>query len=161
MQTVPVRFADVHDRFVQILASQLFSEWRTDALVSLLQRSFQTDGCDFEALLPTLKGFVVQRRLTLKRWWRRVGVASSDGANSGLMVADLPSESDHNALLVEQKKIAVPTHQLEHEDPLDGLARAMGQSKLHHPLETVLLKLNQRHLPQAVLHLLREGASRS
>ena len=53
----------------------------------------------------------------------------------------------------------MPSHQLQHEHPLDRFPRALGKPEFHHPFKAALVKLYKSQLAEAVLQLLREGAA--
>lgn len=75
------------------------------------------------------------------------------------MVADLPAQSNHPLLFVQQEQIAVAAHEFEHQGSLHGFSRSAGKAKLHHPFESSLIQFNKGQLAEAVLQLLGEGAS--
>ena len=75
------------------------------------------------------------------------------------MVPDLSPQGNDPALLIQQQQVAVPSHQLQHEHPLDRFPRALGKPEFHHPFKTTLVELHQSQLAEAVLQLLGEGAA--
>ena len=69
------------------------------------------------------------------------------------MVPDLTTQGNDAALLIEEQQVAVPSHQLQHEHPLDRFPRAFGKPEFHHPFKAALVKLHKSQLAEAVLQL--------
>ena len=159
VKLLPVAGAEFVHGSVQQWPAELLGQGRADALVGLLQSRLELHRHQFQALAPTLEGFVGSWRLTLqsRRWC--VGISGADRAHPGLVIAHLPAQGDHLALVVQQQQIAVTAHQLEHDHPLNRFPWTGGQTELHHPFKTILMKLHQGHLAKAVLQLLGQGAA--
>ena len=161
MQLRPVPFAEVMDRERQSIASQLLGQGRADALIGLLQGFLEGDRQHQQPLLPSLEGFVALGRNAGQGWWRHVRIPRADGPNARLMVTNLTANGDHAAAFIQQQKIAVASHQLEHQGPLDLRPRARRHLEFDNALKSLLTKPHKGHLPEPMLKLLRQGASRS
>ena len=75
------------------------------------------------------------------------------------MVTNLTSDRDHTPLVIEKQHVAVASHQLEDQGPLDLRPRSGRHLKFDNALESLLLDAHKGHLPQPMLKLLRQGAA--
>ena len=97
--------------------------------------------------------------MALQGWWWRIPITGADRPNPGLVIADLAPQSNHASLLIKQQQIAVTTHQLQHDHSRDGITWTRRQLELDHAFIALLHQPDKGHLAQAVLNLLRQGAS--
>ena len=158
-QVAPVACIQAVHRGVQVLAGELQSKGWADPLIGLLQGLAQRDRNEREPLLPAFKALRWIRSQPLQHRGWAVGITGRERAHAGLMVPDLSPKGNDPALLIQQQQVAVPSHQLQHEHPLDRFPRALGKPEFHHPFKTALVELHQSQLAEAVLQLLGEGAA--
>lgn len=75
------------------------------------------------------------------------------------MLPYLSSERGDPALLIQQKQVAVPAHQLQNDRPADRIPWACRHLEFDHAFKTPLLQADESHLSHGVLNLLRQGAA--
>ena len=75
------------------------------------------------------------------------------------MLTNLSSQSNDAALLIEEQQVAVPSHQLKHEDSVNRFTRTLGETEFHDSFKSALVEFDESQLAEAVLQLLREGAA--
>ena len=159
IEMAPLAGIQILHRGVQVVAGELCRQGWTDPLIGLLKGLAQEDRDEREPLLPAFKALRWIRCQPLQHRWWAVGITGGERAHAGLMVPDLTTQGNDAALLIEEQQVAVPSHQLQHEHPLDRFPRAFGKPEFHHTFKADLVKLHKSQLAEAVLQLLREGAA--
>ena len=66
---------------------------------------------------------------------------------------------DHPEIAIQQKEIAVTTHQFEHQTPFGRVPGAAGEDQFDAALPALVLDGNQRQALEAMLQLPRQGAA--
>ena len=140
---------------------QLAAEGRADPLVGVAQGLLQRQRQQLHLLPPAEERFGATRKATGKRrrWLKRI--AGADRSQPGLTGLHLTGDRDHPLLSVEQKQVAAPAHQLDHQAALRLIPWATGKRQAHHPLPAGLLDRRESQTSQAVLKLLSERAALS